>query len=165
MYKDDIKVIKVDIDKHKEFAEQYDIMSIPTMLFFSKGNLVRKETGFKPDREICSMIEESLIPIKVDILDLSTKGEKNWMDAKEHYMKKMEEIENKISNYLKEQLAKAQNSSEQFKIFKRFQQLSQKQRIHLGLQEYQAVLVEEIKAHLSILLDTLLALSDFNNSK
>jgi hypothetical protein len=72
---------------------------------------------------------------KVDILDLSGKGEKNWIDAKENYRKKMEEIETKISYYLKQQLAKAPNSREQYKIFKRFQQLSQKQRIHLGLQE------------------------------
>ena len=57
---------------------------------------------------------------KVDILDLSGPGEKKWIDAKENYRKKMEEIETKISNYLKEQLAKAQNSSEQYKIFKRW---------------------------------------------
>jgi len=61
----------------------------------------------------------------------------------------MEEIETIISGHLKDQLAKAKNSSEQYKIFKRFQQLSQKQRIHLGLQEYQSAFIEEIKNHLS----------------
>ena len=94
---------------------------------------------------------------KVDILDLSGNGEKNWIDSKENYRKKMEEIETKISYYLKGKLAKEQNSREQYLIFKRFQQLTQKPRIHLGLQEYQNAFVEEIISQLTELLNILLA--------
>ena len=41
---------------------------------------------------------------KVDVLDLSGKGEKKWIDAKEVYRKKLESIENPIQfyNYVKQ---------------------------------------------------------------
>ena len=93
---------------------------------------------------------------KVDVLDLSGNGEKKWIYAKDEYRRKTENIENQISIALKDQLAQAQNSTEQYKIFKRFQQLSQKQRIHLGIQEYQTTLVNEIIKNLADLYDTLL---------
>ena len=147
-------------EEHKNFIELSQ-----NLIFSGQNENNEEENADKNSLEMKKEIEEAYHEFsKVDILDLSGNGEKKWIEAKDNYRKKMEEIENKISNYLKEQLAKAQNSSEQFKIFKRFQQLSQKQRIHLGLQEYQAVLVEEIKAHLSILLDTLLAGYDNNTA-
>ena len=70
--------------------------------------------------------------------------------------KKNRKYESQISYSLKKQLAKAESSTEQYKIFRRFQQLSQKQRIYLGIQEYQTSLVNEIKKNLSDLYDTLL---------
>lgn len=60
-YENEIKVIKIDVDKHKDLAEKYEIMSIPSILFFSGGKLVRKEVGFKSEREICDIINSELI--------------------------------------------------------------------------------------------------------
>ena len=138
-------------EEHKNFIELSQ-----NLIFSVNENSDEENLEKNKNNEMKKEIEEAYQEFsKVDILDLSGPGEKKWIDAKENYRKKMEEIETKISNYLKEQLAKAQNSSEQYKIFKRFQQLSQKQRIHLGLQEYQTAFVEEIKAHLLELLNTL----------
>ena len=135
-----IEELKKMREEHKNFIELSQ-----TLIFSSENNDEENIDQNKNNLEMKKEIEEAYHELsKADILDLSGNGEKNWIDAKENYRKKMEEIENKISNYLKEQLAKAQNSSEQYKIFKRFQQLSQKQRINLGLQEYQNAFVEEV---------------------
>ena len=55
-YKDSLKVIKVDIDKHEELANEYDIKSIPTILFFSDGELVGREVGFTSEDQLCDII-------------------------------------------------------------------------------------------------------------
>lgn len=60
-YEDKIRVIKVDIDEHRDFASNYGIMSIPTILFFSKGELVRTEVGFKPESQISDIIDKVLL--------------------------------------------------------------------------------------------------------
>lgn len=44
---DDIKVAKVNVDDEAELAEQYKIMSIPTLAYFENGELVKKEAGLK----------------------------------------------------------------------------------------------------------------------
>ena len=132
--------------EHKNFVELSQ-----SLIFSQEGE--EKEGNSKLTKEI----KDAYLDLsKVDVLDLSGKGEKNWIDAKEEYRKKTEALESQISSSLKDQLTQAQSSAEQYKIFKRLQQLSQKQRIHLGIQEYQSTLVNEIKTNLSDLLDTLL---------
>lgn len=44
---DEIKVAKVNVDDEAELAEQYKIMSIPTLAYFENGELVKKEAGLK----------------------------------------------------------------------------------------------------------------------
>lgn len=44
----DIKIVKVDIDEHEELARQYGIMSVPTLLLFENGKIVKNHTGFFP---------------------------------------------------------------------------------------------------------------------
>ncbi len=41
-----LNVIKVDVDKHEDLAGEYGVMSIPTLLLFKDGELVKKNTGF-----------------------------------------------------------------------------------------------------------------------
>ena len=44
-YLDKVAVGKLDIDKNPTVHNQYDILSIPTLLFFKKGALVKKIVG------------------------------------------------------------------------------------------------------------------------
>ena len=146
------------IEELKKLREDYkNFLELSQNLFFTQDEDENNSETGKENQRLTKEIQDAYKEFsKVDVLDLSGKGEKKWIDAKEEYRKKTENIENQISNTLKEQLAQAQSSSEQYKIFKRFQQLSQKQRIHLGIQEYQTSLVNEIIKNLSDLLDTLL---------
>ncbi len=40
------KVIKIDVDKFPELSRKYGIMSIPTLMVFSKGKEVKKHIGY-----------------------------------------------------------------------------------------------------------------------
>jgi len=48
-----IQVIKVDVDTHKEVAMNYSVMSVPTLILFKDGKLVKRQSGY--------MTEESLV--------------------------------------------------------------------------------------------------------
>ena len=54
---ENVKVIKVDVDKHDELARNYGIMSIPTIILFQNGNLVEKNIGFIPKEQLLTMIK------------------------------------------------------------------------------------------------------------
>ena len=54
---ENIKVIKVDVDKHDELARNYGIMSIPTIIIFDKGNEIKKSIGFKTKNELLEFIK------------------------------------------------------------------------------------------------------------
>lgn len=42
----DVKVIKIDVDKHGDLARKYGVMSIPTLILFKNGQIVEKNIGF-----------------------------------------------------------------------------------------------------------------------
>lgn len=42
----EVDVVKVDVDKHQTIAKQFGIMSIPTLILFENGRLVKTHTGF-----------------------------------------------------------------------------------------------------------------------
>ena len=52
----DIKVAKVNVDEQPELAQQFGIMSIPTLIVMENGQVIKKATGAKPKRAILDMI-------------------------------------------------------------------------------------------------------------
>lgn len=54
------KVVKVDIEAEQELAEKYNITSIPTLLFFNKGEVVAQLIGARPKVEIATKLEALL---------------------------------------------------------------------------------------------------------
>ncbi len=55
---DDIKVCKVDVDEEGELAQQFGIMSIPTLLVFKNGELVERTVGVQPKDAIAAMVKK-----------------------------------------------------------------------------------------------------------
>ena len=53
-----IDIIKVDIDEFEDLAEEYRIMSVPTLLFFKDGEIIREEVGFHSKEELEDIINE-----------------------------------------------------------------------------------------------------------
>jgi len=52
----EVKVGKVNVDEQPELARKYRIMSIPTLILFRDGEVVRREVGGKSKEEILDMI-------------------------------------------------------------------------------------------------------------
>jgi thioredoxin 1 len=57
-YKDKIKIAKIDVDAQVELAQQFNIVSIPTILVFSKGKVVKQQIGAVPRQALEKMIKE-----------------------------------------------------------------------------------------------------------
>lgn len=53
----EIKVCKIDIDANPAIAEQYGIMSIPSLFFFKGGEIVKKSIGVKSKDSIIEIID------------------------------------------------------------------------------------------------------------
>lgn len=53
-----VKFIKVDVDKQEELARRYGVMSIPTIIFFKDGKEVTKRIGFIPEEGIKEIISD-----------------------------------------------------------------------------------------------------------
>jgi thioredoxin 1 len=59
-YKDRIKIAKIDVDAEGELAQQFNIVSIPTILVFSKGQVVKQQIGAVPRHALEKMIKDVL---------------------------------------------------------------------------------------------------------
>lgn len=52
----DIKVGKINVDEQPELANQFNIMSIPTLIVIKEGKEVNRSTGAQPKEDILEMI-------------------------------------------------------------------------------------------------------------
>ena len=50
------KIVKVDVDQAKEMAIEYNVKSVPTLIFFKNGEIVDKVVGALPKNELKSKI-------------------------------------------------------------------------------------------------------------
>ncbi|MBQ7099612.1 MAG: thioredoxin [Oscillospiraceae bacterium] len=53
----DIKVGKINIDEEFELANQFGIMSIPTLMVVKDGKIVKKAMGARPKQAILQMLQ------------------------------------------------------------------------------------------------------------
>lgn len=51
-----VKVGKINVDEQRELAEQYNVMSIPTLLVIRDGKVVNKAVGARPKNQILSLL-------------------------------------------------------------------------------------------------------------
>lgn len=59
-YSNSIKVCKVNIDENQDLALKYNISSIPTLIFFKDGKLVKSSVGFCTKPELDRIINDLL---------------------------------------------------------------------------------------------------------
>ncbi len=52
-----LKIAKVDVDECGDLAQQYGIMSIPTLMVFKDGQLVNKAIGAMPKENILALLK------------------------------------------------------------------------------------------------------------
>ena len=56
---DSVKVGKINVDEENKLAEQFGIMTIPTLMIFKDGKAVATSVGVKSKKEILEMLKLS----------------------------------------------------------------------------------------------------------
>lgn len=56
---DEVKIVKVDVEENPVIAEEYGIMSIPSLLLFVNGELKAKTAGFLPKEDLIDFIRQA----------------------------------------------------------------------------------------------------------
>lgn len=56
--KDKAKFGKVNVDENSDLAQRFQVMSIPTMIFFNDGRQVERAVGLMPKEEIAKKVKE-----------------------------------------------------------------------------------------------------------
>jgi thioredoxin 1 len=60
--RDDLRVVKVNVDENQSIAARYDILSIPTMILFKNGEIAKKVIGALPKARLVAEFEPVLAP-------------------------------------------------------------------------------------------------------
>ena len=59
-YADKVKVVKLDVDANNKTAGKYNIMSIPSLLFFKGGEMVDQVVGAIPKAQLAARLDKVL---------------------------------------------------------------------------------------------------------
>ena len=57
---DTLKVGKINVDEQMELAQQFKVMTIPTIMIFKNGEVVDKSVGAKSKADFAQMLESQL---------------------------------------------------------------------------------------------------------
>ena len=55
--REDIKVVKINVDDEPELASQFQVMSIPSLFVLKEGKVVAQSLGVKPKAQILAMVK------------------------------------------------------------------------------------------------------------
>lgn len=56
--KGEFDIFKLDVDECEDLSREYGIMSIPTLMVFKNGNLIKRETGLRTKSAIFEMMKD-----------------------------------------------------------------------------------------------------------
>jgi len=58
--RDDVRIVKLDVDANQQTAANYEVLSIPTMILFKNGQVAKKIIGAYPKKRLESELESEL---------------------------------------------------------------------------------------------------------
>ncbi|WP_304037215.1 thioredoxin [Mesonia mobilis] len=56
---DDLKIVKIDVDKNQSLAAKYQVRGVPTMILFKQGNQVWRESGVLQAQDLVAIIKNN----------------------------------------------------------------------------------------------------------
>ncbi len=56
--KDDVTILKVDIDKNPQAAQLYNVQSVPTLIIFQNGNVKWRQSGVVGANELQKVLKQ-----------------------------------------------------------------------------------------------------------
>ncbi len=57
---DKARIVKIDIDKYEDLANQYRVQAVPTLFIFKKGETVWRHSGVMQAADLVKTIEEHI---------------------------------------------------------------------------------------------------------
>ena len=58
--RDDVRIVKLNVDENQQTAAQFEVLSIPTMLLFRNGQVATKVVGAMPRKRLEAQLEPAL---------------------------------------------------------------------------------------------------------
>ncbi len=55
---DNIRILKIDVDKNQAIAQKYAIRSVPTLMVFKKGEVVFNQSGVVPANQLTDIVRK-----------------------------------------------------------------------------------------------------------
>lgn len=56
-----VKILKVDVDKNPLAASRFQVRGVPTLVLFSKGEIVWRQSGVVPVQQLVQIIESRVL--------------------------------------------------------------------------------------------------------
>ncbi len=54
---DEVKIVKIDVDKNQQLASQYQVRGVPTMMLFKNGEQLWRQSGVLQKEELVNTIK------------------------------------------------------------------------------------------------------------
>ena len=58
--RDDLRIVKLNVDENQQTAAAFEVLSIPTMILFKNGQVAKKLIGAQPKRKLEAELEPAL---------------------------------------------------------------------------------------------------------
>jgi thioredoxin 1 len=59
--RDDLRIVKLDVDDNQSVAAQYGVLSMPTFMLFANGAPIQTLVGSRPRKRLESELEQALV--------------------------------------------------------------------------------------------------------
>jgi len=59
-FKDQIKIIKIDIDKNPAVAQRFDVKGVPTLILFKQGKPVWRQSGVLQVNDLTAVLNNNI---------------------------------------------------------------------------------------------------------
>jgi len=57
---DNVKIIKIDVDKNQNLASKYQVRGVPTMMIFKNGSQLWRQSGVLQKQDLINIIKQNL---------------------------------------------------------------------------------------------------------
>jgi len=58
--KEDVKIIKINVDQHQDLASHFMVRGVPTLMLFKLGKMLWRQSGVLSTKDLVSIIQNQL---------------------------------------------------------------------------------------------------------
>lgn len=56
----DVKIVKIDVDRNPQLAQQYKVQGVPTLMLFQQGQLKWRQSGMIPAHQLLHVLQAQI---------------------------------------------------------------------------------------------------------